>query len=230
MKDRSMPVGDDDDTVRLTKGRFCGVDIRTAEKKIQLGEVTSKDELGVAFEGIQKIIPESQFNIGRADALKCVIDVTGDPIRSIPCKLTSEKEEFLKRSIDEMLRNDLIERARFPEWTSPVFIVKSKDKMRLCVDYRALNKITVPETHPIPRIANLLVDLRGARYFSTIDMAKGYRPPPLDEGLQRYTTSSTKTGSYKWKVMPFGLKNAPMVFQLLIDGGIMSHVSMGMPP
>lgn len=116
-----------------------------------------------------------------------------------------------------MLAKDIIEPS-FSPWASPVVLVKKKDNTwRFCVDYRHLNKITKKDVYPLPRIDDALDSLHGAQYFSSIDVRSGYWLITVDDMDREKTAFITPDGLYQFKVMPFGLCNAPATFERMID-------------
>ncbi|CAM4584877.1 unnamed protein product [Lepidochelys olivacea] len=103
-------------------------------------------------------------------------------------------------------------------WASPVVLVPKKDGLvRFCVDYGKLNAITVSDVYPMPRPDELLNNLGGARYLTTMDLTKGYWQVPLDADARLKSAFITPLGLYEFLTLPFGLKGAPATFQHLVD-------------
>ena len=103
-------------------------------------------------------------------------------------------------------------------WSSPVVLVRKKDQSwRFCVDYRKLNAVTLQDAYPLPRIDESLDALAGSKYFSTLDLTSGYWQVLLDADGQEKSAFTTRSGLWKWKVLPFGLTSAPATFQRLME-------------
>jgi len=118
----------------------------------------------------------------------------------------------LKKQLEDLLEKQLIRPSVSP-WGAPVLLVKKKDgSMRLCVDYRQLNKVTIKNRYPLPWIDDLMDQLVGAEVFSKIDLRSGYHQIRVKAEDISKTAFQTRYGHYEYSVMPFGVSNAPCVF------------------
>ena len=124
-------------------------------------------------------------------------------------RMTPEQELELKRQIDKYLAAGQIERTYSPFGAGTLFANKKDGTQRLCIDYRALNYITVKDVYPIPRIDEIIDKFAKSKYFSKIDLQQGYHQIRLHPDDIKKTAFQTKFGSFHFLVMPFGLCNAP---------------------
>ena len=128
-------------------------------------------------------------------------------------RLSPSEMEEAKRQITEFLAKGWIEPSSSP-YGAPILFVNKKDGgLRMCVDYRALNKITIKNRYPLPRIDDLFDTLRGAKIFSSLDLAQGYHQLRVSEEDVPKTAFRTPFGHYQFRVLSFGLTNAPATFQ-----------------
>ena len=112
---------------------------------------------------------------------------------------------------------NIIQESHSP-WSSPIVLVRKKDNtFRFCIDYRKLNAITIRDSHPIPRQDDSLDALNSSSFFSVMDLSSGYWQVPLHPNDKEKTAFTTGTSLYHFNVMPFGLVNAPMTFQRLME-------------
>ncbi|XP_045474012.1 uncharacterized protein LOC123680256 [Harmonia axyridis] len=125
--------------------------------------------------------------------------------------------DIVDEEIDKMVQEDLIEESDSP-WASPVVMVpKPGGGTRICIDYRKVNAITRTDTYPLPRIDYLLKETRGHTAITTLDLREGYWQIPIHPDDRDKTSFITPFGTYRFKRMPFGLKNASASFQRMID-------------
>ncbi|KAK9065033.1 hypothetical protein SSX86_016416 [Deinandra increscens subsp. villosa] len=140
-----------------------------------------------------------------------------EPISKAPYRMAPLELQELKEQLQELLDRGFIRPSVSP-WGAPVLFVKKKDgSMRLCIDYRELNRVTIRNKYPLPRIDDLFDQLQGAKYFSKIDLRSGYHQLRVRSEDIPKTAFRTRYGHYEFLVMPFGLTNAPAVFMDLMN-------------
>ena len=172
------------------------------------------------------VFSSGPMDLGRTGLVKHRITTADAPPsrqrpRRIPFALRKETEQVL----EEMRHQDVIEPSSSP-WTSPVVLVRKKDgSLRFCVDYRRLNSLTHKDSYPLPRIDETLEALAGSQWFSSLDLRSGYWQVELAPDDKEKTAFSTGAGLWQFRVMPFGLCNAPATFERLME-----QVLAGMQP
>eukprot|EP00253_Pinus_taeda_P020664 PITA_20664 len=139
------------------------------------------------------------------------------PVSRAPYRMSVPKLTELKMQLQELLDKDYIRPSVSP-WGAPVLFVKKKDgTLRMCIDYRQLNKLTIKNKYPLPRIDELFDQVKGATVFSKIDLRSGYHQIRIKEEDIAKTTFRTRYGHYEFVVLSFGLTNAPATFMCLMN-------------
>ncbi|GKB85906.1 putative reverse transcriptase domain-containing protein [Tanacetum coccineum] len=139
------------------------------------------------------------------------------PVAMSPYRLTPSELEELSGQLKELQDKGFIRPSSSP-WGASVLFVKKKDgSFRMCIDYRELNKLTVKNRYPLPRINDLFDQLQGSQFFSKIDLRYGYHQLRVHEDDILKTAFRTRYGHFEFTVMPFSLTNAPAVFMDLMN-------------
>ena len=140
-----------------------------------------------------------------------------EPISRAPYKMAPAELKELKVKMEEMVNKGFVRSSMSP-WGAPVLFVKKKDgSMRLCIDYRELNKVTIRNQYPLPRIDDLFDQLQGAKVFFKIDLRSSYHQLRVPDEDVSKTAIRTRYGHFEFLVMPFGLTNAPTTFMDLMN-------------
>ena len=139
------------------------------------------------------------------------------PIKQHPYRVNPLKLKVIREEVTYMLENDLIE-ASSSEWSSPCVLVPKPDgAYRFCTDFRQVNKVTKCDLYPIPRVDDCVDRVGNTKFVSKFDLLKGYWQVPLSPKAKEISAFVNPDGLYQYKVMPFGMKNAPATFQRLIN-------------
>ncbi|XP_078458755.1 uncharacterized protein LOC144723702 [Lampetra planeri] len=176
------------------------------------------DRLRVLLREYADVFSEHDSDVGRTDLVKHQIDTgAAQPIKLPAYRVGAPERAQISEAVGDMLRDNIIQPSASP-WSAPVVLITKKDgSTRFCVDYRKLNAVTLGDAFPIPRIDDTFDSLAGVRYFSTLDLASGYWQVEMAEEDRPKTAFTTPMGLFEFRVLPFGLTNAPVTFQRLME-------------
>ncbi|GKE48586.1 putative reverse transcriptase domain-containing protein, partial [Tanacetum coccineum] len=166
-----------------------------------------------------EVFPEDLSGLSPARPVEFQIDLIPGvaPVARAPYRLASSEMKELPEQLQELSDKGFIRPSSLP-WGAPVLFVKKKDgSFRMCIDYRELNKLTVKNRYPLPRIDDLFDQLQGSSIYSKIDLRSGYHQLRVREQDIPKTAFQTQYGHYEFQVMPFGLTNSPAVFMDLMN-------------
>ena len=158
----------------------------------------------------------------RSDTPQCDehrIPITPDaqPARMRPYPFNPALTAAQVTEVNTLLQAGIIRPSK-SSWAAPALMIKKPNgSFRMCIDYRRLNKVTIKDVYPLPRIQDMLNAINGAQYMSSLDMLKGFYQIPVAEEDRHKTAFSTSWGHFEFNRMPFGLTNAPATFQRLMD-------------
>lgn len=158
--------------------------------------------------------------LGKTSYMEHVIELEGNvrPVKQRYFPVSPAIEKLIHAEIDSMLELDIIEEAPHSPWSSPIVLIRKGEKVRLCLDSRKVNSFTIKDAYPLPQIEGILSRLPKAKFISSLDLRKAFWQIPLSDNSKDLTCFTVPNRPlYRFKVMPFGLCNAPQALCRLMD-------------
>ncbi|KAG8725221.1 hypothetical protein FRC09_005676 [Ceratobasidium sp. 395] len=218
---RHNPHIDWEHKILAFSSKYCTDNCLDASLRIQFnrapeGEVATTEELPADYEDFKVVFAEEETTpLPPHRPYDISIDLKPDarprhgPIYSVGVK----EDKEMRETIERQLAHGLIRPSKSPMASPVIFVKKKNGKLRMCIDYRRLNDMTVKNVYPLPQTNNLIEKLCGAAIFTKLDLKWGYNLVRIKEGDEWKTAFKTKYGLFEYLVMPFGLTNAPATFQ-----------------
>lgn len=171
----------------------------------------------------EKIFAKSKFDIGTVKDYEATVKLTENRyISKKPYRCSFQDKLEIEKQVEDLLNAGLIEESSSP-YAAPVTMVFKREegkRSRLCIDFKELNKIVVPESQPFPRIDDLTIRARNCKFFTKLDVNSAFWSIPV-RAKDRYKLAFvTHHGHWQWRCLPFGLKSAPAIFQRVLAGVI----------
>lgn len=165
-----------------------------------------------------EVFSTHEFDVGCCKSAHHAIKTTEDkPFRERSRRLAPADLEALRQHLSQLKDAGIITESRSP-YASPIVVVRKKTgKIRMCVDFRTLNRRTVPDQYTVPRIEDALVCLNGSKWFSVLDLRSGYYQVPMSDSDKEKTAFICPAGFYQFERMPQGVSGAPATFQRIIE-------------
>ena len=162
----------------------------------------------------QNAFSKDDSDIGEAKVAPHTIELSNKtPIWQKPRQFPTPINKEIDKQCSDLLSNDIIEYSN-SRWSSPIVPVRKRDgSLRMCVDYRKLNSVTKTDNFPMPNLSEAIYGAHNAKFFSKLDLIRGYYQIPVEEQSRQYTAFSTAHNHYQFKRLSFGLKNSGIAFQ-----------------
>jgi hypothetical protein len=189
---------------------FVVTPTKQAKKNLEDIPVVRK-YLDVFSTNYSRLPPQREVEFG----IECVPGT--NPISKAPYRMASLELKELKEQLQELLDKGFIHPSTSPWGASVLFFKKNDWSMRMCIDYRELNKVTIKNRYPLPRIGDLLDQLQRARMFSKVNLRSGYHQVKVKEEDIPKIAFRTRYGHYEFLVISFGLANMPAVFMYTMN-------------
>ncbi|VDI02506.1 Hypothetical predicted protein [Mytilus galloprovincialis] len=212
---------DNDKTVKSMNLEQTNSDQKDIQFDLSKADLTDqqKQKLNLFLNQNRNVFATNLKELGKTDVYKHKIN-TGNapPVKSRPYRTSPAAKQEIQKQVEELLKYDIIEPSK-SEYSSPIVLVKKKDNTwRLCIDFRSLNKQSILQQHPLPRLDDVFdaIGQSNAKIYSRLDLTMAYYQMPMDEHSKHKTAFITHDNLYQFKRMPYGLNNACQSFQSLM--------------
>ena len=192
------------------------IDLGYLEENVNRAELESVKHMVYKW---RHIFSKDSMDLGKTSVLKHRIDLHDNiPVKERARRIPPNMIEELRNHIQQLHSMGVIEESVSP-WSSPIVLVRKKSgELRMCVDYRKLNAKTVKDSYRIPTIEELIDTLGGAKWFATLDLSSGYHQVMIeDDDKEKTAFTAGPLGFWQYRRMPFGLCNAPALFQRMME-------------
>lgn len=217
-------------TKKIYLRQFSIQNVNTIHIRDEHPTTIGKDEISQLTQKHRNLFSEPNEKLTYTTKVVAEIRTISDtPIYSKSYPYPTSLRQEVEDQVNKLLEDGIIRKSRSP-YNSPVWIVPKKNdtsgkkKFRMVIDYRKLNTVTIADRYPIPEINEVLSQLGENRIFSVIDLKSGFHQIPLKESDVEKTAFSVNNGKYEFTRLPFGLKNAPSIFQRTLDDILREHI------
>lgn len=195
--------------------QFCEV---VADPDFVIDTDSQHAKLLTLFKNYKECVASSIKELGKVNNHEMEINLSDTkPVYFRPYRASNSDRKIIRDMVNELLEHGIIRESNSP-YASPALLVSKKNgEKRLCIDYRALNKITIKDKYPMPRIEELIDRLQGCKFFTSLDLKSGYYQIKMKEDSVQKTAFITEDGHYEFLRLPFGLANAPSTFQQMMN-------------
>lgn len=190
--------------------------------KIQIKHLNEEQEtiINSIITKYRSVFAKDKYDIGTVNGYEARIDLLVDKYTSKrPYRCTIEDKKEIEKQIAKLLDNKLVEESYSP-FAAPVTLAFKREdnkKSRLCIDFRDLNKIVIPQAQPFPLIEDLMEKTRNCKFYTTLDINSAFWAIPLRIEDRMKTGFVTQEGHFQWTCLPFGLKTSPAIFQRILS-------------
>lgn len=197
-----------------------GINVSNFEAKVDHLNTEQQHAIANLIHTYKGVFAKDKFDVGRVKDQEAHIKLIEHKfVAKKPYRCTIPDQQEIESQISNLLKADLIEESTSP-FASPVTLAYKREenkKTRLCIDFRDLNRLVVPEPQPFPLIEDLITKTRGCRWFTALDINSAFWSIPIRVKDRYKTAFVTQEGHWQWKVLPFGLKTSPTIFQRILS-------------